>query len=121
MGIISGILLVLISIAHNIYGEKKQIPALKELTNNDVIIGSQRIMIFQGGNLLLVVGLIQILVSLNVIVLTGFARCFPVGIVLINFFTALFFTIFYYKEVLKITIPQFVIFIVIICLQLLSL
>jgi len=49
MGIAAGILLVLISIAHNVYGEKKQIPALKKFTNDSIIIGSQRIMTFQGG------------------------------------------------------------------------
>jgi hypothetical protein len=121
MGITAGILLVLISIAHNIYGEKKQIPALKELTKDSIIIGSQRIMIFQGGILLLAVGIIQILISVNFIVLTGISRYFPVGVVVINFCTALFITVFAHKEVLKITIPQFVIFIAIICLQLLSL
>ena len=45
MGLIAGILLILMSIAHNIYGEKNQIPALKKLTENTIIIGSQRIMI----------------------------------------------------------------------------
>lgn len=121
MGIAAGILLVLISIAHSIYGEKKQIPELKELTKYSIIIGSQRIMIFQGGLLLLAVGIIQILISLDIIVLTGIAQYFPVGLVLINFCTALFFTLLVHREVLKITIPQFVIFVVIICLQLFSL
>jgi hypothetical protein len=121
MGIAAGILLVLMSIAHNIYGEKKQIPDLKELTKDSIIIGSQRIMIFQGGILLLAVGIIQILVSASFIELNGVALYFPVGIVLINFCTTLFITLFAHKEILKITIPQFVVFIVIIGLQLLSL
>lgn len=121
MGITAGILLVLISIAHNIYGEKTQIPALKKYTQDLILIGSQRIMVFQGGLLLLAVGMIQILVSVNLITLTGVARFFPVGIVLINFFTALIIAIFFHKEILKVTIPQFVLFIVIISLQLLSL
>jgi hypothetical protein len=121
MGITAGILLVLISITHNIFGEKKQIPALKELTKDSITIGSQRIMIFQGGILLLAVGIIQILASLDIIILTGAARYFPVGIVLINFCTSLVIIFIAHKEILKITIPQFVIFIVIITLQLLSL
>jgi hypothetical protein len=121
MGIIAGILLVLMSIAHNIYGEKKQIPDLKKLTHDSVTIGSQRIMIFQGGVLLLAVGIIQILVSASLIELNGVARYFPVGVVVINFFTALFITVFAHKEILKITTPQFAVFIVIIGLQLLSL
>ncbi|MDX2362193.1 MAG: hypothetical protein QNK23_15400 [Crocinitomicaceae bacterium] len=121
MEIAAGILLVLISIVHNIYGEKKQIPALKELTKDSITIGSQRIMIFQGGVLLFAVGIIQILSSLDIIALTGVARYFPVGIVLINVCTSLFIILISHKEVLKITIPQFVIFGVIISLQLLSL
>jgi hypothetical protein len=121
MGIAAGILLVLISIAHNIYGEKKQIPALKEITKDSITIGSQRIMIFQGGILLLAVGIIQVLVSLDIIVLTGVARYFPVGIVLINVFTSLFFILLAHKEILKITIPQYIIFSIIIILQFLSL
>ncbi|MEE9190350.1 MAG: hypothetical protein V3U16_06230 [Candidatus Neomarinimicrobiota bacterium] len=121
MGITAGILLVLMSIAHNMYGEKKQIPALKELTKDSIIIGSQRIMIFQGGLLLLAVGIFQILTSVNQIELAGVAKYFPVGIVLLNFCTAVFVTIFAHKEIFNITIPQFVIFILIIILQLLSL
>ena len=89
MGLIAGILLVLISFAHFIYGEKKQIPPLKQLTNDSIIIGSSRIMIFQGGLILLGVGIFQILTSVNTIELTGSARFIPVGIVLLNFFTAL--------------------------------
>ena len=121
MGITAGILLILISIAHNIYGEKIQIPALKRHTEDSIQIGSQRIMIFQGGLLLLAVGIIQVLVSMDLIILTGVARYFLVGIVLINFLTALLMTLFFHQEILKITVPQYVLFIVIISLQLLSL
>jgi hypothetical protein len=66
-------------------------------------------------------GIIQILVSASLIELNGVARYFPVGIVLINFCTALITTVIAHKEILKITAPQFVVFIVIIGLQLLSL
>ena len=76
MGIIAGIIIILISIAHNIYGEKKQIPDLKKLTNDSVMIGSLRIMIFQGGFLLLAVGIIQVLASANIIQLTGISAFF---------------------------------------------
>ena len=117
----AGILLILISIAHNIYGEKIQLPALKKHTDDSIQIGSQRIMVFQGGLLLFAVGIIQVLVSMQLITLTGMARFFPVGIVLINFFTALFIAIFLHRELLKITVPQFILFSCIISLQLLSL
>lgn len=120
MGITAGILLVLISIAHNIYGEKKQIPDLKEVTRDSIIIGSQRIMIFQGGVLLFAVGIIQILISVNMIELNGLARYFPVGIVFLNVFVALVISVFVHKSLLKSIIPQFIVFFVIIALQLFS-
>jgi len=121
MGIAAGILLVLISIAHNVYGEKKQIPALKKFTNDSIIIGSQRIMTFQGGVILLAVGIVQLLVSAGIIELIGVARYFLVAIVLINFLTTLFVAGGWHREIFKITLPQFILFIVIISLQLLSL
>ena len=121
MGLIAGILLILLSIAHNVYGEKKQIPDMKELTDDPIQIGSLRVMIFQGGLLLLAVGIIQILVSVGAIELLGVARFFPVGIILLNFSTFLFVAIVVHRELFKITIPQIVIFIVIIGLQLFSL
>jgi hypothetical protein len=121
MGIAAGILIVIISIAHNIYGEKNQIPDLKKLSNDPVKIGSLRIMIFQGGVLLLAVGIIQILVSAKVIQLPGISAYFPVGIILINFLSSLFIATFFHREVFKITIPQCVVFAIIILLQILAL
>ncbi|KAB1065986.1 hypothetical protein [Salibacter halophilus] len=120
MGIAAGILIVLMSIAHNVYGEKKQIPELKKLTSNPIMIGSLRIMIFQGGILLLAVGVVQVLTSAEVIELPGISVYFPVGLVLINFLTSLFIAAFIHREIFKITIPQFVIFTLIIILQILS-
>ena len=120
MGIAAGIMIIFISIAHNIYGEKKQVPELKKITSDSVMIGSLRIMIFQGGILLLAVGVIQALVSANIIKLPGISAYFPVAIVFINFITSLIIAGFVHKKVFKVTIPQFVIFFVIIVLQLLS-
>ena len=121
MGIAAGILIVLTGIVHNIYGEKNQIPELKKISDDPVKIGSLRIMIFQGGILLLAVGIIQILVSGKVIQLPGISAYFLVGIVLINFITSLFIATIFHREVFKITIPQFVVFTVIIVLQILAL
>ncbi len=67
MGIAAGVIIILISIAHSIYGEKKQIPELKKITNDAIMIGSLRIMIFQGGILLFAVGIVQVLVSVDII------------------------------------------------------
>ncbi|MFB6341916.1 hypothetical protein ACE1ET_09340 [Saccharicrinis sp. FJH62] len=121
MGITAGIMIILISIAHNVYGEKKQVPELKKITSNPVMIGSLRIMIFQGGLLLLAVGIIQVLVSAGTIHLPGISAYFPVGIVLINFITSLVIAALIHREVFKVTLPQFVFFAVIIVLQFLSL
>ena len=120
MDFIAGILLILIGIAHNIYGEKKQIPDLKAISNDSIMIGSLRVMIFQGGILLMAVGIIQLLLAISLIQLTGFAAYFPVGIVFLNFCTFLLITIFIHNELLKITLPQLIVFIVIIILQFLS-
>ena len=121
MGLLAGILLVLISIAHNVYGEKKQVPDLKALTRDSIMIGSLRIMIFQGGLLLFAVGVIQILVSLDIIELSGVARYFPLGIVVINFLTALLFAVFAHRKILRTILPQSIVFVVIIGLMLFSL
>jgi hypothetical protein len=85
------------------------------------MIGSLRIMIFQGGILLFVVGIIQVLVSANIIQLPGISAYFPVGIVFINFITSLLIAAFLHREVFKVTIPQFIVFSIIIVLQFLSL
>jgi hypothetical protein len=121
MGIIAGILLVVISVAHNIYGEKKQLPDLKAITRDTIMIGSLRIMIFQGGLLLFAVGIIQILVSIDIIELKGVARYFPLGIVLINFLTALLISVFAHRKILRTILPQFIVFIIIIGLMSFSL
>ncbi|MBZ0293313.1 MAG: hypothetical protein K8L99_12170 [Anaerolineae bacterium] len=120
MGLIAGILLVLLSFAHNIYGERKQIPDLKAITQDPIMVGSLRVMIFQGGILLLAVGIIQILVALGTIELTGIARFFPVGIVLLDFGTFSGITAFFHRELFRITIPQIIVFVLIIVLQLVS-
>ncbi|MEQ8676228.1 MAG: hypothetical protein RLP44_19655 [Aggregatilineales bacterium] len=121
MGIIAGVLLILLSVAHNVYGERKQIPDLKQITDDPVMIGSLRVMIFQGGVLLFAVGVVQTLIAIGTIELTGVARFFPVGIVLLNFCAFLVITAFVHRDLLKITVPQIVIFIIIITLQLLAL
>lgn len=121
MALTSAILLILISIAHFIYGEKKQIPDLKKITSDSIMIGSLRIMITQGGFVILLAGIIQLLVALNIISLLGIARFFPLSLVLINFVVALIVTLLFHREIFNVTLPQFVIFTIIIVLQLLSL
>lgn len=117
MGLIAGVLLVLLSFAHNVYGERKQIPDLKAVTQDPIMAGSLRVMIFQGGILLLAVGIIQILIALGSIELTGIARFFPVGIVVLNFGTFLTTAALAHRELFRITIPQIIVFVLIIVLM----
>jgi hypothetical protein len=120
MGLTAGILLIIMSIAHCIYGEQKQLPALKALTQDSVTIGSLRIMIFQGGLLIMATGGVQILMSTNTIELLGIARYFPAAIVLINFCVALLLSLLFHRTILKLIIPQLIVFAIIITLQLIS-
>ena len=120
MGLAAGIIILLISFAHILYGEKKQIPDLKQITQDPILIGLLRIMIYQGGIILLAVGILQVLVSIHFVVLTGISVYFPVGIVLLNFLTSLLIIVVFHREVFKVTGPQFVIFSVIIVLLFLS-
>jgi len=121
MGIAAGLIIILISIAHIIYGEKKQVPDLKKISNDSIMIGSLRIMIFQGGVLLFAVGIIQVLVSASFIQLPGISSYFPIGIVLINFITSLLIAVSLHREVFKVTVPQFIVFAIIIVLQFIAL
>lgn len=116
-GIVAGILLILMGIAHNFFGELKQIPELRKITSDHIVIGSTRIMIFQGGVIIIAVGLIQLLSALNFIQLVGIARFFPMLIIAINFLVSLTIIVWLHKPILKITVPQFLIFTVILILQ----
>jgi len=121
MGLAAGFIITLISFAHIVYGEQQQIPALKKITDDPIIIGSLRIMIYQGGILLFAVGIIQVLVSMEIIQLPGISAYFSVGIVLINFVTSFVLMASIHREVFSVAIPQLVVFSIIIVLQLLSL
>ncbi len=121
MGLTAGILIILISIAHSIYGEKKQIPDLKKITKDAITIGSLRIIIHQGGLLLLAVGIVQVLVEINYVQLNGVSAYFPIGVVVINTITSFIIALTLHRDIFKITLPQFVIFGAIIALQFLSL
>lgn len=70
--------------------------------------------------MLLAVGIIQLLIAQGIIELTGIARFFPVGIVLLNFGTFLVITAVFQRELFRITIPQIIVFVLIIALQLVS-
>ena len=119
MELAAGILIIIISIIHVIYGEKQQISVLNKITDDSILIGSFRVMSFQGGFLLFAVGLIQVLNFLNIITLSGIAIYFPVGIICINILTFLLIAIIKHKKLFSIIAFQLVIFTIIITLQIL--
>ena len=102
MELAAGILIVVISILHVVYGEKQPVANLGKLTDDSILIGSVRVMSLQGGILLFAVGLIQILNFLNVITLLGIARYFPLGIICINLLAFLGVAIFKHQKLFSI-------------------
>ena len=119
MELAAGVILILMSIVHIIYGERKQVNVLKSLTNDSILIGSFRVMSLQGGLLLFAIGVIYILSFVGLISLTGVAIYFPVGLVLLNVLSVFIIAFTKHKKLFIITIPQFIIFAIIITLQIL--
>ena len=121
MALAAGIILILISIVHIIFGEKQSIAQVSGLTDDPILIGSVRVMSTQGGVLLFAVGVVDLLSFFGVLTLSGAAAFFPLGIVLINFGTFLALAIFKHRELLSISVVQIVVFTIIIILQALAL
>ena len=121
MELAAGILVLLISILHIIYGERQPLRQLMGLTDDEVLIGSVRVMSLQGGVLLFAVGSIHFLHYFNLIALTGIAAYFPLGIICINLFTFLVVAIFKHQKLFSVIAFQLVVFTAIIVLQILSL
>ena len=120
MELAAGLLIIVMSILHIIYGEKNPIAALSTLTDNTILIGSFRVMSLQGGLLLLAVGLIHILQFFNIITLVGIAVFFPLGLICINLIAFLLIALFKHKDLFSIITFQLAAFTVIIILQILS-
>lgn len=120
MAAIAGILLLLMATAHISYGERKLLPDLASKVNDPFLVGSMRVMSVQGGMVLLFVGVLQLLMAGDKVVLTGFAQYIPVGLVLVHVLTFLLMTIIKHPILIKHTVPQLILFGLIILLQLLS-
>lgn len=120
MKLIVGIILILMSVVHIIYGEKMQTNILKKLKADSILIGSFRSMSLQGGLILFAVGLMEILVYLGIIELLGIAEYIPLGIVSLNMIAVLAVALLKHRDLIKATVPQFIIFSFILLLQALS-
>lgn len=120
MKLIVGIILIFMSIVHVIYGEKMQTNILKKLKADSILIGSFRSMSLQGGLILFAVGLMEIMVYLGLIELIGIAVYIPLGIVSLNMIAVLAVALIKHRDLIKATVPQFIIFSFILLLQALS-
>ncbi len=120
MKLILGILLVVMSMVHVIYGEKMQVDEIKKLHASNILIGSFRVMSLQGGMILFAVGVVEVLAFYNLVVLTGVAAYIPVGILCLNVVSLLIVSLIKHPELIKATIPQLLIFLTIIIVELLT-
>lgn len=120
MKLVVGIILVVMSVVHVIYGEKIQVDELKKLNASHLLIGSFRVMSLQGGMILFAVGVVEVLAFYNLVVLTGVAAYIPLGILCLNVLSVLIVSFIKHKELIKAVIPQLLIFLIIIVLELLT-
>jgi hypothetical protein len=117
MAIATGILIFLLGVVHIIYGEYMQIPDLLRHLDDPAIIGSTRVMIYQGGVILLAVGIVQFLKGIRRIRLNGAAAFFPMGILILNILTFLSVAFASGRSLIAATFPQLTVFVVIIVLM----
>jgi hypothetical protein len=110
-------MIVLLGIVHIVYGELVQVPGLMEYLDDPTILGSMRVMIYQGGVILLAAGAVQILKGLKKIRLRGAAAFFPLGIIVLNILTFLAIALVFEPSLIRTALPQLVIFILIIILM----
>lgn len=78
-------------------------------------------MSFQGGILLLCTGALQLCAGLNIVELTGISAYIPLAILLINFGTFILIAMTAHREVFQETVPQVIIFSVLIVLLIIDL
>lgn len=117
MKLAAGLILIVLSVIHVIYGEKMQVSILKQTGVDRVLIGSYRVMSLQGGLFLLAGGAIELLSYTGLLSLTGFTAFVPMGMIAINLIGFLVVSVFKHQELLKLTVPQLVIFGVVLGLQ----
>jgi hypothetical protein len=121
MPIVSGSLIVILAVIHIVYGEMVQMRGLGRLVTDPIILGSTRVMIYQGGVILLGVGIIQLLKGMKRIRLAGAAAYIPVGIIILNILTFLAVSVITHRCLLNVALPQLIVFVIIIVLMLVEL
>ncbi|KUP08350.1 hypothetical protein Q73_06280 [Bacillus coahuilensis m2-6] len=121
MSLLSGCFLFLLGIAHILYGEKVQLPQLKAEGAGSESLYSVKIMIFQGGVLLLFLSSFQILSSLGIFPFLILATTLYSMVVSLNFLTFISIALLKRQELLKSALPQMIFVIVVVLLNILSL
>lgn len=115
-----GLILIFMSIVHVFYGEKMQVTILKKLEADGMLIGSYRAMSLQGGLLLFAIGMLEIMVFTGSVELTGVAVYFPLIILCLNVIAVFIVAALKHRDLIKATIPQFIIFSFIIIMEIAS-
>ena len=113
--------MLFIGVVHIVYGEVAQISGLLAITQAPIIIGSTRVMILQGGIILIAMALLQIADSRRGGVLTGVAATFPLGLIVVNFAAFLLVALSGSPALLADAIPQVVYVLILIVLQAIAL
>lgn len=115
-----GLVLIFMSIVHVFYGEKMQVNILEKLGADSILIGSYRVMSLQGGLLLFAIGFLEIMVYTGFVNLNGIAVYIPLIILCLNVIAFFIVAALKHHDLIRATIPQFIIFSFIILLEVLS-
>jgi hypothetical protein len=117
LALIVGCILLILSIVHIWYGEKNQISSIEKVSKDSILVGSFRVMSVQGGVILFTLGLLHLLNFMGLLVLSGVALYFPLLIILINVVSLVVVALVKHRGLLRIMVPQLLIFSIIILLE----
>lgn len=91
MNLVVGIIILLISVAHYIYGFKELYPKINKNEIDYLVEASFKIMYIREGLILIIVGLLHIMLQFQIIELNGIARFTPITIIILNILTFILF------------------------------
>ncbi|HOO73947.1 MAG TPA: hypothetical protein PLS66_01520 [Tepiditoga sp.] len=121
MEILSAFLFVLIGGIHIVFGEMVQMKILKDNTREEFLVASMRIMIYQGGILLIITGIVQMMNALEILTLSGLSAYIPLFVLLVNFVPFVFTALIKYRKIFIKSLFQVIYFIILIILQIIIL
>ena len=121
MNYAAGLLVIAVGVLHIIFGESQLLAQVRATGAADSLIGAVRVMSLQGGAVLIFVGALHILVASRVLVLHGKAAFIPLAMICLNLGVFLAAAAIMHRELIASSGVQFVLFAVIITLQILAL